>query len=47
VNGKHIEAKDLPEMMDTEEKLRVACENLKTYLEIAQTFDGRETTIEY
>lgn len=46
VSGEHIECKDLVELLGTEEQVRLACANLKRYLEVAQTFDGREEVIE-
>lgn len=45
--GHHIEAKDLDELMGAEEALKVGCENLRAYLDIASTFDGREIVIDY
>jgi hypothetical protein len=47
VKGHHIEAKDMGEMLRAEGTLRSACENMKTYLETAATFDGREQVIEF
>ncbi len=46
VSGEHIECKDLAELLGAEEQVRVACVNLKRYLEVAQTFDGREEVVE-
>jgi hypothetical protein len=46
VSGEHIECKDLAELLGTEEQVRLACANLKPYLEVAQTFDGREEVVE-
>lgn len=46
VSGEHIECKDLAELLGTEEQVRVACANLKRYLEVAQTFDGREEVVD-
>lgn len=40
--GKSIECKDLLEMLDAEQGVINACENLKTYLQAAESFDGRE-----
>jgi hypothetical protein len=42
ISGQHIECKDLNELVGAERAMREACENLRTYLEIAATFDGRE-----
>jgi hypothetical protein len=44
--GKRIEMKDLPEMLSAEEQIVSACNNLKSYLEAAQSFDGREVVVE-
>ncbi len=46
VHGKHVEMKDLGELLSAEEQVVTACNNLKTYLLAAKTFDGREDTIE-
>jgi len=46
VSGEHIECKDLAELLGAEEQVRVACMNLKRYLEVARTFDGREEVVE-
>lgn len=40
--GQHIECKTMEELLDAEERLLEACKNLKSYLDIATTFDGRE-----
>ncbi|MGF1610378.1 MAG: hypothetical protein ACFCUQ_13340 [Kiloniellales bacterium] len=45
--GHHIECKDLEELLGAEEAIRQACENVKTYLAVAATFDGREEVVEY
>jgi hypothetical protein len=45
--GHHIECKDLQELLDTEDTLRTACLGLTRYLEVAATFDGSETIVEY
>lgn len=44
--GHHIECKDLNELIEAENALRDACKNLKTFLEVAATFDGREVVID-
>lgn len=46
VSGEHMECKDLVELLGTEEQVRVACMNLKRYLDVAQTFDGREEVVD-
>ena len=45
--GHHIECKDLEELLEAEDTVRTACKNVTRYLEIAATFDGSETVIEY
>ena len=47
LNGHHIECKELDELLATEEAVMEVCQGLKTYLEIAFTFDGREQLIEF
>lgn len=45
--GQHIECKDLNEVLDAEDALDKACRGLRTYLNTAATFDGREAVIDY
>ncbi len=45
--GHHIECKDLAELIEAEETVRTACKNVTQYLDIAASFDGSETVIEY
>jgi hypothetical protein len=45
--GQHIECKDLEELLDAKETVRNACKNVTRYLDVAATFDGSETVIEY
>jgi hypothetical protein len=45
--GQHIECKDLDELLGAETAIVDACRNLKTYLDVAQTFDGREEVVEF
>ncbi|MEW8052982.1 MAG: hypothetical protein AB2809_21710 [Candidatus Thiodiazotropha sp.] len=47
VKGHHIEAKDMDEALGAEEAIKHACESMKTYLDAASTFDGREQVIEF
>lgn len=42
VNGDSFKAKDLGEVIAHTENLVSACENLKTYLEVARKFGGQE-----
>ena len=44
--GQYIECKDLPELLAAEEAVREGCRTIKSYLETAATFDGREEVIE-
>lgn len=45
--GKHVECKDMDELLGAEDAVITACENLKTYLNTAATFDGREVLIDF
>ena len=45
--GEHVECKDMDELLGAEAAIVEACQNLKTYLDTAQTFDGREEVIEF
>lgn len=45
--GHHIECKDLEELLEAEDAVRDACKNVTRFLEVAATFDGSETVIEY
>jgi hypothetical protein len=47
IGGTHVECKDLGELMGAEEAILAACENLKSYLDTAATFDGREILVEF
>ncbi len=44
-SGHHIECKDLNELVGAEQAIVEACENIKGYLDVAETFDGREQVI--
>ena len=46
IDGKHVEMKDLSELISAEEQVVTACNNLKAYLSTAKTFDGREVVVE-
>ncbi|MBJ7533313.1 hypothetical protein JDN40_04220 [Rhodomicrobium vannielii ATCC 17100] len=46
VDGRHLEMKDLDEMISAEQQIVQACNNLKAHLAAAKSFDGREVTIE-
>jgi hypothetical protein len=45
--GHHIECKDLEELVETEDTLREASKYLTRWLDVAATFNGSETIIEY
>lgn len=47
VSGQHIECKDLDELLGAEAAIIEACKNLRTYLDTALTFDGREDLLEF
>jgi hypothetical protein len=40
--GQHIELKNLDEVLGAEEAIMTACQNFKSYLDAAATFDGHE-----
>lgn len=45
--GQHVECKSLEELMGAEEAIMMACQNLKGYLDLAGTFDGREVLFDF
>ena len=45
--GQHIECKSLEELIGAEDAMMTACQNLKTYLDVAATFDGREVLFDF
>lgn len=45
--GHHIESKSLDEIMGAEDAIREGCENLRSYLNPAATYDGREQVVEF
>lgn len=45
--GHHIECKNLQELMGAEKALEDACTDLRAYLDLAATFDGREVVITF
>lgn len=47
ISGQHIECKDLDELLGAEAAVIEACRNLRTYLDTARTFDGREELLEF
>jgi hypothetical protein len=46
-DGHYTECPDLAILLETEEQIHTACKNLKNYLDIAKTFDGRDVVIEF
>jgi hypothetical protein len=46
-NGHHIACKDMQELLDAEDAVRMAARKLTRYLQVASTFDGSEIVIEY
>jgi hypothetical protein len=42
LSGVHVECKDMDELLEAEDAIRKAKENLEGYIEAAKTFDGRE-----
>ena len=47
MKGQHVECKDLDELLGAQNAILEACDALRNYLDVAQTFDGREEVIEY
>ncbi len=47
IAGQHIECKDLDELLGAESAFVEACKNLRTYLDVALSFDGREELLEF
>ena len=47
VAGHHIECKTMVELVGAEVAIREGCETLRTFLDLAVTFDGREETMEF
>ena len=44
--GQHIECKDLAELLGCEEAICTACKNVKSFLDAAAAFDGREVVVD-
>lgn len=44
--GQHIECKDLDELLGAEEAIHNACQSIRSYIDVAQTFDGREIVVD-
>lgn len=47
LNGQHVQAKDMNEMVGAEAAIVEACQTLRTYLNIASTFDGKADVREF
>lgn len=47
MSGQHIECKDLNELLGAEAAIVEACKALKSFLDTAVTFDGREEVIDF
>ncbi len=45
--GQHVECKSMDELLQAENAILTACENLKAYLDTAMTFDGREVLVDF
>jgi hypothetical protein len=46
ISGVHVECKSMNELLEAEAAIREAAQNLRGYLDIAVTFDGREEIVE-
>jgi hypothetical protein len=46
-SGHHIECKTMDELLGADSALREGCDTLRTYLDVAATFDGREEIIQF
>lgn len=44
--GHQINCPDLAELLECEDAIVAACKNIKTFLEAAETFDGREILVD-
>jgi hypothetical protein len=47
MKGVHVECKSMIELLGAEEAIADAGKNLRTYLDTAATFDGREEILEF
>jgi hypothetical protein len=47
MSGVHVECKSMGELLDAEKAILEAAQNLRSYLDTAATFDGREEIIEF
>lgn len=44
--GQHVECKDLDELLGAEEAIKSACDNIRIYIDVASTFDGRQIILD-
>jgi hypothetical protein len=47
IAGQHVECKDLNELLGAEGAMREACQTIKSFIDVASTFDGREELVEF
>ena len=47
MSGVHVECKSMDELLQAERAIREAAENLRGYLNVARTFDGREEIVKF
>ena len=46
-DGHYTECPDLATLLETEEEIHNVCKNLRTYLDVAKTFNGQEIVVEF
>jgi len=46
ITGVHVQCKDMDEILEAEEAITIAAQNLKSYLSAASTFNGQEELIQ-
>jgi hypothetical protein len=46
MRGVHVECKDLDELLGAKSAILEAAQSLRSYLDVAATFDGREEIVE-
>jgi hypothetical protein len=46
MSGVHVECKSMGELLEAERAIREAAQNLRGYIDVARTFDGREEIVE-
>ena len=44
--GQHVECKDLEELLGAEQAIMDSCKMIRQYIDVAQTFDGREIIVD-